>query len=166
MKNSRILMCLIMFGMLLAVPLMAQTTSGVVGQNPYSISGFVFDSDGNKAVGAVLTLTVDRTGEELIKVTNSNGSFALQLLNLGQFYQDGDKLIVEVEYTRYPDADNESAILITEVDIAKHGDGEVVEFTTEFPVEAPSIFENMWFWVVIVVLVVIVIALFIMASRK
>jgi len=164
MKNSRILMCLILFGMVLAIPLMAQTTSAVVGQNPYSVSGFVFDSDGDKAVGCVITLTVEETGEELTETTNANGSFAIELLNLQEAYSDGDTLVLEFEYSRYPDADNETAILVTTIDVDQPG--EVVEVTTSPDVVAPSLLENLYFQIFLVVLAVVVIALIVMAVRS
>lgn len=65
----------------------------LAGRTPYAISGTVLDTDGSTALENVNVRVYDVTlGESISTVTDSDGTFVLDLANLVSAYSDGDKL--------------------------------------------------------------------------
>jgi len=163
MKKGLILAILVL-GFVLSVNMVALQSSSAVGDFPYSVYGQVFDSDGLKVVGAEVTLTVDRTDEVMEIVSDTNGTYSFEFLNLVDGYNDADKLIIEVHVDNYPASENESAFIITSVDGDKAG--ERLDIDTAPPREDFFDITDFWLWIVGGIIVVIIIALVIVTIRR
>lgn len=113
---------------LVVLSLLSPTTSAL--QDPYSVYGHIYDSDGNPASGAVVTIQNVRTGDTLTTSTDSNGYYQENLLNMDSAYKNGDSIVVAAtlngeagESTGSVDTDDPGSIVDVAMVVTSGGPG-------------------------------------------
>jgi len=105
MRKILKLSILLVFSMFLLMTLMPPTSAGI--QDPYTICGTVFDTDGEtvvaNAVCVIKNLDTDEannvgadtiTGSAITVTTDSSGKYTFELINLNSGYSTGDNIKV------------------------------------------------------------------------
>ena len=82
---------------------------------PYSLSGHIYNSEGDCIVGAEIILVNERTGDVLVLTSTTNGEYQQDAYNFINHYKTGDTIRYEVTY------EDVGAIELANIDISKGG---------------------------------------------